>query len=109
MTVPILAARLPGVFDSQCLSEDSRLFSDEVENTEVGHLFEHILLEFLAEIKFYREEKAVVFSGITKWNWREFRRGSFLITINVPKSDGPILDLALRKSVKLLDEILASY
>src|SRR3989344_4488342 len=50
-TFAILQKRLPSVLQSQCFNEENIPFLLEVKTTEIGHLFEHILLEYLCELK----------------------------------------------------------
>lgn len=102
----ILESRLPSVFHSACFNDYGLSFRKEVENTEVGHLFEHILLEYLSHLKSDFGFEDSVHNGLTKWNWFEDKRGVFHITIDAGVKDSEVLQLAIHQSVKLLSDIL---
>src|SRR5258706_436221 len=46
-TYQLLETDLPSILRSQCFNELHLPFASEVKSTEIGHLFEHILLEYL--------------------------------------------------------------
>lgn len=105
--VQILEKNLPSVFNSTCFNDYNYSFEKEVENTEIGHLFEHILLEYLCELKRELGIEAPVHNGLTKWNWYEDKRGVFHISIDAGVRDEQVFEIALQKSVKLVSEILS--
>ena len=107
-TLQILSEYYPQVLKTECFNEENLPFSLEVQHTEIGHLFEHLLLSNLYELKVERGYKDVIFNGITKWNWREDAAGTFHIFIDVGKEDEEIFSFALDKSMKLLTLILTS-
>jgi hypothetical protein len=108
LTFAILNESLPSIFDSMCFNDDKLPFIKEVTATEVGHLFEHALLEYLCEEKLARGFSDVEYSGETKWNWREDPRGTFHITISRMENDSDIFQPALAKTIKLINIILQS-
>lgn len=108
MTFVILKKSLPSIFDSMCFNDDKLPFQKEVKATEVGHLFEHVLLEYLCEERLARGDVDIEYSGETKWNWREDPRGTFHITISRMENDSDIFKLALAKTIKLINTILQS-
>src|SRR5688572_3051473 len=57
----ILKRRLPSIMRSKCFNENNYKFSQEVKNTEIGHLFEHIILEYLSDLKFSQGVKNPVY------------------------------------------------
>jgi len=77
-----------------------------VRRTEIGHLFEHILLEYLCQEKLLKGFDKAIFSGNTQWNWKREPRGMFHIYINMPYSDTDIFPEALKKSISLAKMIL---
>src|ERR1700737_3152384 len=68
---------LPNVLMTQCYNEDNLPFALEVRNTEIGHLFEHILLEYLCQLKIAKGFAKAEFAGRTRWNWIKDPRGKF--------------------------------
>ena len=105
-TVELLKKNLPSIFMSKCFNEKNLPFFKEVENTEIGHLFEHILLEFLYEIKKGQGRFPAIHNGITKWNWVLEKRGTFHIEIDCGIEDREILTVAIEKSIALVERVL---
>jgi len=106
-TALILKDKLPTVHQSKCFNYYNFTFSQEVKNTEMGHLFEHILLEYLCLLKINKGYKSVVFEGITNWDWQKEEKGTFHIKI-FGKSTIFEFSHALQKSVELVDFIIRS-
>lgn len=105
-TYSVLNKDLPSIFNSRCFNEKKLPFSKEVLNTEIGHLFEHILLEYLTMLKKIYDNKNISFSGTTSWNWTKDSFGIFHIKINTGRKDNKIFTQALELSLKLLNKIL---
>lgn len=105
-TLPILHEFLPSILRSACFNEAKLPFCREVKRTEIGHLFEHILLEYLCKIKTTKGYKNVEFSGVTNWNWEKHPRGTFHIQINAASEIKNILPQALLESSNLLRLIM---
>lgn len=108
LTHQILKKRLPSIFASKCFNDKELPFELECQNTETGHLFEHILLEYLAKYKMKNDKKKKLYFGLTVWDWNLEAEGSFDIEIDADKNDKKIFEIALWQSKKLLDEILQS-
>jgi len=104
-TKRILKTILPSIFYSKCFNERNLPFSREVKCTEIGHLFEHIMLEYLCRLKLSRGFKEVEFEGLTRWNWYKEEKGTFHITINSTIHDREIFFQALGKSIALINFI----
>jgi len=104
--VELLKERLPNVLLTQCFNDQDLPFSIEVRNTELGHLFEHILLEYLCQLKIAKGYQCAVFSGRTKWNWIRDPKGKFHIHLNCGEKDADILPLAVEKTVALMRYVL---
>ena len=100
-----LSRELPRIFKSRCFNRGRLPFRLEVQNTEVGHLFEHILLEYLCQIKLSQGASCAVFKGETWWDWRISRRGTYYIDIQYTRQDKKLFNLALQKTIKLFNEI----
>lgn len=107
-TSSILKKYVPSVFHSKCFNYDNAPFSIESKRTEVGHLFEHILLEYLCLLKSDRGFKNPVHNGVTSWNWTKDKKGTFRITIDVGDSDREIFFAALQKSIDVTNRVLSS-
>lgn len=105
-TKKILEKLLPSILLSTCFNEEDLPFNQEVENTEIGHLFEHILLEYLCLEKLSYGYKEAVFSGRTNWNWQKDEEGTFHIIIDSGHSDAIFFPHAIEKSAILLRGIL---
>ncbi len=107
-TLGILKLHLPSIFFSKCYNPDNLPFTAEAAQTELGHLFEHILLEYLSDesISIYKDR--LIFSGVTTWDWTKEEKGVFRINIAVGQNDKDIFLNALEKSVTLLKKILTS-
>lgn len=101
-----LKKHLPTVLLTDCYNQDNLPFALEVKRTEIGHLFEHILLEYLCQLKIARGSQSAVFSGRTKWNWVKDPKGRFHIYLTCGKKDAAILPLALEKTINLMTIIL---
>jgi hypothetical protein len=107
-TVKILQKALPGVLTSLCFNESSLPFHKEAKKTEIGHLFEHILLEYLCI------EKSLIgidseYNGLTSWNWREDPYGTFHIVVDAGFQDKERLNSAVAKTIELFNFIIMSH
>lgn len=105
-TYYILKKLLPNVLTTECFNDQNLPFSQEVKNTEIGHLFEHILLEYMCQLKITRGCRSAVFEGRTRWNWERDPRGLFHISVNCSIRDHVILKDALNMSIALMRIIL---
>jgi len=105
-TYNVLEKNLPTVLETQCFNDSGFPFDTEVKNTEIGHLFEHILLEYLCQLKINNGHEKASFKGVTNWNWKKDVRGTFHINIDISPNDVIYLDIAIEKSIILLNKIL---
>lgn len=101
-TAQILEKLLPTIFAHQCLNGDELPFSKEVLATELGHLFEHITMEYLHQ---FTSNKI---RGETVWDWNKEPRGTFHIYLDSPKSNAALLSRAISSASKLMTDILAN-
>ncbi len=106
-THSILSTNLPEVLRTQCFNDSNLPFDIEVKNTEIGHLFEHIILEYLCQIKIKNGHKKASFRGVTNWNWKKDLKGTYHIKIGLKPEDLIFFETALRKSVRLLNRIMS--
>ena len=102
----ILETYLPTILESSCFNEQNLPFNEEVIHTELGHLFEHILLEYLCKEKINAGNKEAVFRGVTKWNWQKDTVGTFHIQVDVEVREKELLYFALEQSTLLLKRII---
>jgi hypothetical protein len=109
-TSAILQNTIPSIFSNYCYNEKKIPFREEVKCTELGHLFEHIVLEYLciSKDKVFKDIQLVEFSGRTSWNWIKEPRGSFHIRIQKKKEDTSLISTPLTQSVALFERILES-
>lgn len=107
-TLNILTDNLPSVLKTKCFNQNNYSFDREVLNTELGHLFEHILLQYLCESKLKNGATNAVFRGLTRWNWEKDKRGTFHITLSVGREDSKIFSQALENTENLMKKILNS-
>lgn len=107
-TFDILKTEFPGVLKTKCFNQQNLPFRKEVKNTEIGHLFEHILLEQLKTLKIATGARRVIYDGLTSWNWVRDKRGTFNIKITSGARDLEIFPEALSKAIALTQTILES-
>lgn len=103
----ILQLYLPTILKSTCYNDDNLPFSVEVSRTEIGHLFEHMLLEFLCILKIENGHQRAVYEGVTDWNWVREPRGTFHITIKASSKDLEMLSEAMNRTIILINAILS--
>lgn len=108
LTAPVLAEHLPSIFKCECFNYANKSFIDESKNTEIGHLFEHIMLEYLCMGKLENGHADAVYEGTTNWNWEKDPIGTFYINIKVGFEDLLIIKSAFDKTVCLLNKILTN-
>jgi len=107
-TYQILKEQLPSILASKCFNDKGLPFRKEVYNTEIGHLFEHIMLEYLCDLKSEQGFSQVEYRGVTDWNWKVDEMGTFHISINSGIEDKNIIKGAFEKSIQLIRIILRS-
>ncbi len=106
LTRLILTFFLPNIFNHDCFNQKKLTFLQEVGSTEIGHLFEHILLQYLTESVYTYRGLRKNFQGETLWNWRKDPYGLFHILITGKNLSGQIFfKEALTKSVRLTELI----
>ncbi len=105
-TFSFLQSNYPSVLDTQCFNDNNLPFSVEVTATEIGHLFEHILIDELCSLKIKTGAKSAVYSGNTSWNWKLNPYGSFQIWIDIGKNDLPMLLEALKTTIDLTQQLI---
>jgi hypothetical protein len=107
-TYDFLHKFLPAILRAQCFNDDKLPFKKEVCHTEIGHLFEHILLEYLCIEKLALGFNRASYQGVTHWNWKKDPRGTFHIIIDSGSGDAAFFPKALQKTMQLMELILDS-
>src|SRR5260221_1277067 len=105
-TTTILKSILPSILVSRCYNDRNIPFADEVICTELGHLFEHILLEYLCILKIAKGAKEAIFNGWTDWDWIKEPSGTFHITVDAGRDDESIVEEGIQKTTMLFKMIL---
>lgn len=105
----MLKKYLPKILKSKCFNQDNRPFDIEVRSTEIGHLFEHILLEYLCEEKTSQGIDRPIYNGVTEWDWNRDRKGVFHINIDVGQRERSVFEQALIKSIDLTRQLIISH
>ena len=107
-TLPILRSKLPGVLLTECFNAQNLPFIKEVMNTEIGHLYEHILLQNILESKLEKGHRRFEVVGETEWDWKKEETGTFNLRLNVGANETEILNPCLLKTNELVELILRS-
>ncbi|OGC97983.1 hypothetical protein A2701_02950 [Candidatus Amesbacteria bacterium RIFCSPHIGHO2_01_FULL_47_34] len=107
-TLKLIKTYLPQALDCMCSNSQNLPFRQKVRDTAIGHLFEHLLLAYI-----YRDRSACppvlpAVCGYTHWDWNRHPRGSFDITISLPRTHSSLLIPAVGRAVSLTDRILSS-
>lgn len=105
LTVMFLQNSLPEVLCTMCFNEHKLPFKKEVLNTEIGHLYEHMLLECLRDLKEKHGDADAEYNGVTDWDWTIDPKGVFHITVDSGYAELGILTKALNKATHLLDNL----
>jgi hypothetical protein len=105
-TLNFLKDNFPSVLKTQCFNYKNLSFDKEVQATEIGHLFEHILLDQLCIQKIKIGFNKVSYSGRTSWNWEIDKKGIFHISINANKDDILLLGSALKETISLVEKLI---
>ena len=104
-TLPILKKNLPAIFFTKCINDNNYCFEEEAKNTEIAHLFEHIILTYLCLRKKIQEQNDFLYKAKTSWNWEKNEIGNFEIDLNVGLDEEKGLLWAIGKSRTLLSRI----
>ena len=105
-TLEFLSQNYPSVLRTQCFNDKNLPFAVEVQATEIGHLFEHILIDNLCSLKIKNGARKASFNGITSWNWQKYERGSFQIRIDIGHQDLDLLIAGLKITIELTKQLM---
>lgn len=106
-TILLLQKYQPSVLRTRCFNYDNLPFAEEVINTELGHLFEHMLLDQLCSCKLERGWKSARCRGETSWNWEDEPVGMYHIDISAGRLTDTLLQDAFTRSAAIFSYILA--
>jgi hypothetical protein len=104
-THAFLEANCESVLSTRCFNPDNLAFSDEVKNTEMAHLLEHLLLDMLVHEKVAAGTASATFRGETQWNWNDNPVGTFEIELAISKQDRHLLELVIPRAMELLEQL----
>lgn len=90
-----LLTMLPSLREHLCYNRSGLPFTEEVHDTEMGHVFEHVVLALL-------QERDIFTKGQTVWNWRRDPIGTYQVTISTGKR------LAIKESILIAQAILTN-
>lgn len=105
-TYSYLAKNLPSVLNTECFNENKFSFKKEVRDTELGHLFEHILLDIICALKVEQGYDDAVYNGVTNWNWKKDPYGMFRISIDTGYDEEPLFHMAIKRTIEVFEELL---
>lgn len=108
-TSRILNKQLPDISRHKCYNQKKLPFLKEAENTEIGHLFEHILIEYLYQHLNRTKQSDIFLKGETSWDWHKDKPGTFHIEIRYNKLASSKLFIALKQSIVLTSQILQNH
>lgn len=107
MTRSLLLTRIPEVLETQCFNDEHLAFYDEVVDTEIAHLFEHLVLEYICQLKIMAGYQSADHCGRTYWNTQS-NNGYFRVKIDACFRDRDFVEAAVARSVQIIEEIFAS-
>ena len=93
-------------FSQKCLSKHPHLkyhlcendkclsFPEELEETELAHAFEHVLLDLIGE----KDKSVRKVRGFTAWDWRKFEQDTYQIHLHY--TDKNVFESALKDAVE---------
>lgn len=86
---------LPGLVLHECDNRAGRSFAEELVDTEVPHLFEHVVMELMAKAGSPRTLR-----GETRWDFRRDGRGVFRVSVEYDD------DLVCLGAIKAADRVM---
>lgn len=104
----ILEQEIPTIFNNKCFNDEHLPFREEVKATEIGHLLEHILMEYVCINHEVLYPTPIVIKGLTSWNWFRDQVGTFKIDLTSKMLDEKIFETALDQTMALFEVIFES-
>lgn len=90
-----LLSMLPSLREHECINRRNLSFEEELAQTELGHVFEHVILAVLAR-------RGICTRGQTTWNWERDPIGTYHVTIGTGKK------LLLKESLLVAQALLTN-
>jgi hypothetical protein len=103
----VLDQKLPKIFLNKCFNDLNLTFREEVQATPLGHLFEHILLEYLCDELEISGARDICVRGETQWDWDADPVGLYHIKLSGLMVDKSQLKRAINQSIVLTQEIIS--
>lgn len=97
----------PTVLVTECFNPQNLPFYKEVKSTELGHLFEHMLIDEMRRLQENNGFKHV-YNGETSWDWEKSGYGVFSIWIDSGYSEEPLMHTALNETIMLFRKLLTT-
>ena len=107
-TTKILRKLCPRVLKTKCFNDQNLPFREEVKHTEIGHLFEHIVLAYLSQLYSSQGILNVTFNGQTSWDWNVDAKGTFHVYVTPVNMVPGLLQEAIHKAIVVTEFILKS-
>lgn len=108
-TLNFLSKEFPPVLKTKCFNDKNLPFIKEVQATELGHLFEHILLEQIFLMKSLNSSRDFQVNGRTSWNWGKDKSGIFHITVDAGFEDKLYVKESLVNSIHLTERLCKNH
>jgi hypothetical protein len=70
---------LPRLGRHNCHNDNGKSFRQECKDTEIAHLFEHLILELQLQAQ---QNSSDFLSGVTEWNWQVDPRGRYRVSVD---------------------------
>jgi hypothetical protein len=107
-TISYLRQYCPNVLQTECFNELNLPFNEEVKKTELGHLFEHLLLSYICKYQYLDNQLKLIVDGKTCWNWKEEPRGTFHIYISADNNDSFLFMKACKNAIYDTEQIMVN-
>lgn len=104
-TLSYLKKLAPSVLRTTCHNDLHLPFRKEVTDTEIGHLFEHLILDYCSQ---HSEDSTRTYYGLTEWDWHVDKRGTFCISVSLGETEQDLLYRAIAHSHTVLEKLFSS-
>lgn len=91
---------MPELRFHKCENDRNLTFADELFDTEIAHVFEHVLLEIIGQI----DTKAYRIKGWTNWDWKNSPRWTYEISLRY--RDSRVVFNALSRALTMFDVLI---
>ncbi len=94
-----LLEELPGLSNHHCHNYNNQPFTQELKDTELAHVLEHVLIELIT----LKDKSIRNLAGSTAWNWRESPRGTY--DVEIACTNKYVVKETLAQSIALIASI----